>query len=828
MKITYIEIFGFLRFRVGEISKLIYRPGQRIQLILGTNGCGKSSLIEELSPLPALHSNYEKTGYKIVELTHRGKHYRVESRFSPSQRHVFSCEGEEICASSAPSVIRDHVREVFGLTPEIHELLTGVERFVEMGPARRREWFTKLSEASYDYAIKIYTKVKDENRSTQGALKRAKESFALESAKLVSPDEVRGLEAELEELKELSNILISNYQRQEKSAEHIENAWDRQQHELSVIVKQISKIKQTRPGFANMLDMDRLPEVIGETQVELSSNEAVASELVAQHSKVSALLRELEQAQAEGSENTSNQIESLIEERERLAAQLKTELIFDNPIEAQNSLVAVSDYFMTEVASMEPDERDEYTQANLEVQQQQLHRLHDTQRRSHQEASTLRAEIRHMESVRDGTHTNCPRCKFSWAPGFNETKYYNSTQALSAEVERYNAVTHEIEEKTQYIDAIRRRLSMYYQINEFMSSHPHLRSLWTFMRSSRMISKTPNKVSEMIGYASQDIATHIKMQKVEQNIARQTALAAELKARNIGSREDLAKFIADLEHSIEEVTSSINRGRARLIDLKDLQERYTAYRNLQSRYETGVEDLRVKTEELIEAIRQQALSEALTDVQHRIHSKTRRLNEMNNQQEVVDFIKKEIDALTLRAESTALLMKSLSPVDGLIAEGMIGFIKKFIGQMNRLIRRIWTYRLEILPCGLSDDGAVDLDYKFPMIAHQLSNKVPEVSKGSEAMKEIVNLAFRLTAMQYLDMEDSFISLDEFARAFDYQHKRSSVDLINAIMTEKNFSQLFMVSHDYSQYTALGNYDAVVISENNIILPERYNECVEIS
>lgn len=828
MKIIYLELSGYIRLGVAEIKKFVYRPNQRIQLILGTNGSGKSSIIEELSPLPALHSNYEKTGYKIVELTHRGKHYRIESRFSPSQRHTFSCDGEEIVASSAPSVIRDYVRDVFGLTPEIHELLTGVEKFVGMGPARRREWFTKLSEANYDYAIKIYTKVKDEHKSTLGALKRAKESITIESAKLVGVEELKSLEAELSELNDLSAVLISNYHRTESQPRELQTAVNDQIAELSDLARRLGRVKQTRPSFARTLDIAALPDEIVETQRQLTIHEAEISERVAQYDKVNKLLKELEQAQSEGSENTSNAIEALIAERETLRATLVTELVFEDPIEAQNSLLSISDYFMTEVASMEADERDEYNQQNLETQQQALYKLNEAQRQAHQSASILKADIKHMESLRDGTHANCPRCQFSWAPGFDESKYYKKVTELTRLTDVYNTLTQDIDKKTAYIDAIRRRLSMYYQIQEQMGHHPHLRALWIYIRSTRMISKNPSRVADFIGEASRDIATQIKIQKVEQSIARQTALAEELRARNIGSREDLAKFVADLENMIDMGTGEINRARARLTALKDLQERYTLYRGLQARYEAGVQNLDIKTEELIEAIRQQAVSEALADVQHRIHTKSRRLNEMNNQQEVVDFIKKEIEALTLRADSTTLLMKSLSPVDGLIAEGMIGFIKKFIGQMNRLIRRIWTYRLEILPCGLSSDGSVDLDYKFPMIALHQSNKVPEISKGSEAMQEIVNLAFRLTAMQYLDMDDSFISLDEFARAFDYQHKRSSVDLINAIMTEKNFSQLFMVSHDYAQYSALCNYDAIVVSEKNIILPERYNECVEIT
>ena len=68
-------------------------------------------------------------------------------------------------------------------------------------------------------------------------------------------------------------------------------------------------------------------------------------------------------------------------------------------------------------------------------------------------------------------------------------------------------------------------------------------------------------------------------------------------------------------------------------------------------------------------------------------------------------------------------MDELSPVNGLIADQLYGNIKCIVSQMNEIISQIWTYDLEILPCGLESN---DLDYKFPIQVKSASNIVKDI------------------------------------------------------------------------------------------------------
>ena len=65
------------------------------------------------------------------------------------------------------------IKQVFGYTPEIHQLLIGKELFTEMRPARRKEWMTLLADTDYDFALKVFAALKERLRDTTGALKNS-------------------------------------------------------------------------------------------------------------------------------------------------------------------------------------------------------------------------------------------------------------------------------------------------------------------------------------------------------------------------------------------------------------------------------------------------------------------------------------------------------------------------------------------------------------------------------------------------------------------------------------------------------------------------------
>ena len=98
------------------------------------------------------------------------------------------------------------------------------------------------------------------------------------------------------------------------------------------------------------------------------------------------------------------------------------------------------------------------------------------------------------------------------------------------------------------------------------------------------------------------------------------------------------------------------------------------------------------------------------------------------------------------------------------------------------------------------------------------------------MHEVIDLASKITAMKALHLDDYPLFLDEFGSNMDPAHKAATIQLINSIMEQDHFSQLFMISHDAVQYGALSNTEVCVLSTENMLLPAGsvYNQNVEIN
>ena len=194
MKITQLELKLFKRISLANINYIKLNFNEKIQLILGSNGSGKSSILRELTPLPANPIDYEKDGYKRIKIEHNNKRYTLTSRFNPKQEHSFIVDNTELNTSATAATQRELVEEHFGITNEIRDLLLGYISLTSLSPTQRRYWFTLMSNTNYDYAISVYNKAKESLRDVTGALK-------LQRARLISEKNTQTDKTVLESLK---------------------------------------------------------------------------------------------------------------------------------------------------------------------------------------------------------------------------------------------------------------------------------------------------------------------------------------------------------------------------------------------------------------------------------------------------------------------------------------------------------------------------------------------------------------------------------------------------------------------------------------------------
>jgi wobble nucleotide-excising tRNase len=179
------------------------------------------------------------------------------------------------------------------------------------------------------------------------------------------------------------------------------------------------------------------------------------------------------------------------------------------------------------------------------------------------------------------------------------------------------------------------------------------------------------------------------------------------------------------------------------------------------------------------------------------------------------------EEILIDGEAYALMVKELSPSDGLIADCMKGFITVFAQQMTDIIKNIWTHDFIVLPCKMGDSD--ELDYRFPMQIGMSLDHADDVSEGSASQVDVVDFAFRILTILYLGLESMPFYLDEPATTMDETHRSNIILFIKEYVDMQKASQLFLISHYFQQSGAFHPSETLLLDGTNIVnIPGVYN------
>ena len=341
---------------------------------------------------------------------------------------------------------------------------------------------------------------------------------------------------------------------------------------------------------------------------------------------------------------------------------------------------------------------------------------------------------------------------------------------------------------------------------------------WNKITEDDLFDQSPRAIGTLLVSYKDDLSIDIEIRKNDEEVIEKLKLL-EL------TTENKDKDYEAVKRDLEELNNKIHENNVNLTLAYNKHEEMTKFNNavmlLESRkkaIEEAINDLNTNTANVFENQRREAFNAILRDLQSILASKERILHESVNQINMIKDLENEIGELTEKEKALKVGLKVLSPTEGLIAKGLYGFMQVFIRNMNAVIAKIWSYPFIIKPCNTGDEGSIDLTYKFPMVVNGVEGDHKDVSEGSSAMLEVVDIAFRICALKALKMGDSPLFLDEFGKTMDSVHRRATTNLINNLMEEDSFTQMFLISHDISQYGALSNCEICVLDSQNVIVP----------
>lgn len=816
MIVKKLILKGYKRLFLNNIDKLEYTPKESIQIILGRNGSGKSSLIRHLNPLPGdLKKDFNKDGYKYVEIEHNNNNYIVTSGYYHAGKHNFIVNTTELNPGGTKKVQLDLVKEHFNLTPNIVDIIIGSTMLTTMNTPVRKYWFSELSTIDYSFSIAAFNKLKQRHRDILGGIKLLQEDLIKLESMVVDEGTLTKLKEDKKVLEQLINYVLGLY---DHTVSNVSN--NDVIVELTRLNSEITSLYKAHGNRDINIDDVKKEHTRLQSKREYNSNniaklnkeiENIETKLVASSDKDKLLREKTILLKAMSSVKNDNYMELDIEN----ISVIKNSIEYDyaDMISLLNEL---SEYEDIELSS----------ELLLKIKNK-ITELEKGIKSLEYRCDMVNLELKQTTDKKtDDNKVVCGDCGNEWFFKFDKAK---EDELRKQAIELGNRIT-DSKDKLDKLQKMHSRLDHKHNIVEkikyICSSRGELKPIWAYIFSKHNISKaTVQSIMTELDRAKINISnllTYSKMSRelevIENKLSNLSIIdkskADFIKDKMLQAEKELGIQTKE-KHILNEQIEKVERDIKFLIKIKDLHDKlYSNLFKIKKGFSTNISITRNKY--LTELV--SALKHDMVDIEHKIGNTQQHKDKIKN-------IKQKLSEYQEKEKVLRIMVKELSPTEGLIAKSINSFLNVFINEMNYIINSVWSYDMKLLPCEITDED--DLDYKFKVYVDN-SETIDDVSLLSSSMKEIVDLAFKIVFLKYMDLTESPLILDEFGRTMDPGHRVSAYNTIDNLLSNK-FNQIFMVSHFTSMYGRFKNSDIIVLDPNNMDIEDmRYNEVIKIN
>lgn len=814
MKIERLELYGFKRLMLNNIKHFTYTPSAPQQLILGTNGSGKSSILSELSPLPGHHSNYAKDGYKKITISHLGRTYQLDS-IMKINKHSFLVDGEELNSGGTGEAQKALAQQHFGVTKDIHELMTGEVRFSGLSAAERRKWITMISRTDYGYAMNAFKRIAGRYRDQQGALKHLRSRLTQEIHNLQSMQEVDGLEERAGKLREELNHLM---------LERIPNlpSLDRQRNKIQELYDNISQRAREyfrhityQPAGKRYRSNDDVSFDLQRVDTNIHSSQAIVQRMGDEYADMESVVNTV---QVDSGESLDNLPELIQHQREELSRLLEEQGGFRelvSPSEIQRDWKSVRDEVLITFRQL-PDNKDrKYSREAVTQAQQELSR-----QQAIVDGST--GKIRHMalriETMNEAKEQQCPSCQYIWRPGFSDEEMAQLKQWQEDHAVLVEQARGQIKDLEAFVEECNGHMAVYQRFRGFVQGYPRLQPLWDYILTNQLLLDNPKgNLALFLGW-EKDLDLNVQHEHAAKRLDHY--LDVQERQSSMGDTAHFSRRMHTLQTEIEEATAYLLQQREERGVVDRFFRKLQRLQELANQMENDYNEIERIRGVLLDSLRNEVIDETVNVHQLELGNIMRRLSEKEGQEGIVRDLEASKGEVELDAKALQILVQALSPNEGLIAEQLSSDIGCLVAQLNSIVGSIWSYDMTVLSCGLESG---ELDYKFPVQFAAADNQSPDVSKTSKGQKQVIDFAFQLTVMLYLDLADYPLFLDEPGEGFDEAHRVKLMDFVKQLMDTNRHSQLFMISHYASSHGSFTNAEVLVLDSSNIAVPGAYNQ-----
>ena len=823
MKITSLKLSGYRRFSLNNLTNFEITPTSNIQIVLGTNGSGKSSLLEALSPYPQAKSDFLKGGHKILEIEHNNSSYVLTSLYTSGAKHAFEKNGVNLNDGGTASVQKELVERELGITSQLHELLTGKIKFTDMTPIQRREWIMRISNIDLNFAMDKYNDIKDRLRDAQGALKHEEVRLGRESQRLLDSVNIESMKEENITLQKHISFYLKEIKNDIPSYEKIESEYN---DICNAVESSSAKLLKMNFDYEDKSKLVKFDDILEREQFLSATDKALKAvllELEIQLKEDKSVLAQLKKEGITNKEELEIRLKKNLEDRNQY---LKETFIFEIEGDLNQVLKDSKSLRITLSELVSEAKGDSIIVPERATWDQYKLNLIDTQKTIQIKDNRLTVILKRKEEIENSQKNECPKCKYTWQPGISERDLI----LIDNEIKSLNIELKDLKEKENELSIICKNIDIRMdEINRFKAlahSYPRLRKFWTHVAEMKYLYLNPKDIFYTYDKWIKEIETLIEMETLDEKI---DSIKTTLKSlENETDKVDIEFFTKRekvLSGKINDTLIKIESNQECLNSLLKYKKKHIEVSEDVHRLTTLIQKMKDLEYQIIESKIQEEISKRLDVAQMTLSNNRRRQTEVDTLNGIVEDLKKSIEGLKIDISSLTNLEKALSPTDGLIAEALTGFINSFVTQLNVLISSIWEYSMEIIPC---TNTSGELDFRFPLKVMDQPTPVFDIAKGSEGQREVINFMFLLTVLAYTGLKDFPLFLDEIGSAFDDAHKSKLVMFIKSLLDSTHCSQIWLVSHFAADHGGLTDSQTCVMDSANIAVPDKANLHVVMS
>jgi hypothetical protein len=834
MQIKYLRLKRFRRLMRSNIQEFEWTPTKQLMIMIGSNGSGKSSIMEELSPLPTPSKaargadNFSPGGQKEFHCYHNGSLYVLLSEYGHGTgKHSFIRDDEELNSGGTFKIQEDLCLQEFGLTREFHEICTGRMKFTQMTTAKRREILTKMSVVDLSHAFHVFNILKTESRSQKGTVDTITKRLVNENHDIPSDNELGIMKRENNQLSERLNGLFLARQANQQPGfrDEVEAS--------SILAGLVERAKAVLHSYPTLPERLKARDEAG----FMEEKRVVQEQCAAIQAVINRMAEELESlrganvADMEVSPEQLTNLESEITETNALVDRLFKDLEA-NPIKfplvnldlSNNPDQRLSSMFQRwyEITNAFPDNSEGYfSNAKIESVRESLSVLLGRRReldRAEQTAAQRLSRLKACDTV------VCPKCEHDFKPGVDETEGEKLETYLAQVREAMGETDLLIRREEEYIEAAKEYRGHVHAFTQMTREYSDFTPIWDYVTEHQLMFRTPSAIKMDLTHWFAKMKQYVLLHQYQADAERLVKRLANLNEIDRDAVAYNRNRCSLLEHEVQakyyeqttmtEYLQQITRGEV------DIRRQNNEINSIIQGYQSWRERAMKHTEWLLD----KAYEAEINDIQVKLAQGTHSLAVLTQREMTLRVLEGEVENAREVQGDLNLLIKALSPNGGLLGKYLMGFMQGVTTLVNAYISEIWTYKMEVLPSKVEKD---ELDYNFPLSISDGAVVAPDISRGSDSQLEMVDFSFMQAMRKFLHLDHMPLFLDEFGRTFDEQHRDNLIPFIMRLIENGVHQQIFYISHYVSTHGAFNQAEFMVLDPTNVTVPEHFNKNVQI-